>query len=197
VPESVFWPHARLPFGAGAQSARCAGVRTGADRAGTACRDCSRPVSPDRSPNPSCQSASCRVAGGVSTPGSHKSVGKPLGLYGSCRPGHQTRGIAAVQAQWAIHPASHDRVHHSREVGAGMAGAVVQPPGPHLPADLAPGLRAGERPVGVRPVRGSRAAVAGGAGSLTCPVTRPSVTCGSRRRKSRWGPGSPGRRRCW
>ena len=31
--------------------------------------------------------------GGISPPGSHRSVRKPLGLYGSCRPGHQAEGI--------------------------------------------------------------------------------------------------------
>ncbi len=33
-----------------------------------------------------------RVARGNLTPGSHRSVRKPLGLYGSCRPGHQAEG---------------------------------------------------------------------------------------------------------
>jgi hypothetical protein len=31
--------------------------------------------------------------GGISPPGSHRSVRKPVGLYGSCRPGHQAEGI--------------------------------------------------------------------------------------------------------
>src|SRR6185437_12064741 len=112
-------------------------------RPGAQCRDCSRSVSPDRSPDPSYQSASCRVAGGVSTP----ALTDPyvnLSVY---------TALVVLVTRLAV-------LLQSRPSGR-------LPPGPHLPADLAQGLRAGERPVGVRSVRGSRAAVAGGAGSLT------------------------------
>ena len=43
----------------------------------------------------------CRVAGGISAPGSHGTVRNNLSLHGSCRSGHQTAGIQVTQAQWA------------------------------------------------------------------------------------------------
>lgn len=36
--------------------------------------------------------------GGVSPPGSHRTVREPLGSHGSCHPGHQALGVTA---QWA------------------------------------------------------------------------------------------------
>jgi hypothetical protein len=43
----------------------------------------------------------CRVARGLSAPGSHRSVRKPLGLYGSCHPDHQTLGTEGTHPQCA------------------------------------------------------------------------------------------------
>ncbi len=42
-----------------------------------------------------------RVAGGIAAPAPTDSVRKPLGLYGSCHPDHQTRGTDGVRAQCA------------------------------------------------------------------------------------------------
>ncbi len=39
--------------------------------------------------------------GGTSPPGSHRSVRKPLGLYGSCHPHYQTRGTEGTHFQCA------------------------------------------------------------------------------------------------
>ena len=43
----------------------------------------------------------CRVAGGISAPGSQGTVRNNLSLHGSCRSGHQTAGIQVTQAQCA------------------------------------------------------------------------------------------------
>ncbi len=39
--------------------------------------------------------------GGIAPPGSHGTVRNNLSLHGSCRPGHQTCGTAAVHVHWA------------------------------------------------------------------------------------------------
>jgi hypothetical protein len=39
--------------------------------------------------------------GGIAPPGSHRSVRKPLGLYGSCHPDHQTLGTEGIHSQCA------------------------------------------------------------------------------------------------
>ncbi|GLV88365.1 hypothetical protein Slala03_80540 [Streptomyces lavendulae subsp. lavendulae] len=47
----------------------------------------------------STESRCCRVAGGITAPGSHGTVRNNLSLYGSCCPGHQTTGTLGTQAQ--------------------------------------------------------------------------------------------------
>ena len=42
-----------------------------------------------------------RVAGGISAPAPTDSVRRPLGLYGSCHPEHQTRGTEGTHLQCA------------------------------------------------------------------------------------------------
>jgi hypothetical protein len=42
-----------------------------------------------------------RVAPSISARGSHRSVRKPLGLYGTCHPDHQTLGTAGTHSQCA------------------------------------------------------------------------------------------------
>jgi hypothetical protein len=61
----------------------------------------SLPWTPAWSKATSTASRCCRVAGGISAPGSHGTVRNDLSLYGSCRPGHQTAGTVFTQAQWA------------------------------------------------------------------------------------------------
>jgi transposase len=50
---------------------------------------------------PACGAGQCRVAGGISAPGSHGTVRNNLSLHGSCRSGHQRAGIQVTQAQCA------------------------------------------------------------------------------------------------
>src|SRR3954468_22674771 len=61
----------------------------------------SDPPSRQRLKEPDRPSGISRVARGVSAPGSHRTVRKPLDLYGSYRSGHQTAGSVLTQTQWA------------------------------------------------------------------------------------------------
>jgi hypothetical protein len=50
---------------------------------------------------PACPDQARRVAPGISARGSHRSVRKPLGLYGSCHPVHQTPETEGTHTQCA------------------------------------------------------------------------------------------------
>jgi hypothetical protein len=62
------------------------------------CHGCERRGDTGESAAGGLQTGACRVAGGISAPGSHRSGREPLGSSGSCHLVHQNAGI---HAQWA------------------------------------------------------------------------------------------------
>jgi hypothetical protein len=71
-----------------------------------------------------------RVAPGVSSRGSHRTVRKPLGLYGSCRSGHQTALTVFTQVLWVpIISSPQVRLRAGPRAGCRRVGRVFARPG--------------------------------------------------------------------